>query len=121
VVPAQGFPVPTVAGAPRAFGTVESGATTSSAPFDFLPQAPPTGNTTPGLADPANKNGMCVFDSWSMNYAGWTNSVDQKTGAFIPNTSTPPLLARVQALQIRIRIWDPKLQNARQVTFIQDL
>ncbi|MBX9622197.1 MAG: prepilin-type N-terminal cleavage/methylation domain-containing protein [Gemmataceae bacterium] len=32
-----------------------------------------------------------------------------------------PLQIRVRAVQIRIRVWDPKLQMARQATIVQDL
>lgn len=34
---------------------------------------------------------------------------------------SPPQMIRVIAVQIRIRIWDPKIHNARQITIVQDL
>lgn len=38
-----------------------------------------------------------------------------------PGFVSPPSAIRVKALQIRIRVWDPKLQNARQITVVQEM
>jgi type II secretory pathway pseudopilin PulG len=38
-----------------------------------------------------------------------------------PQNTTIPLRVRVRALQIRIRVWDLKTQQARQITIVQDV
>jgi hypothetical protein len=113
---------------------------TSDHPFDILPNAPtstptqttppfytpappatpqPTGNNYPGLA------GTATYDSWNQGLSSWTGDIDPNSPAAAavvrPGPNVPPLLVRVQAVQIRIRIWDPKYQGARQVTIVQDL
>jgi type II secretory pathway pseudopilin PulG len=67
-----------------------------------------------------------VFDTWSnvkdgtYDYSGWNN-----TGT--PSATTIPLRTyngadiRIQAIQISLRIWDYKTEQARQVTLIVDL
>lgn len=87
----------------------------SDHPFDVLPNPPANGNNTGGL------NTMFVYDSWSNDFKGWTTNLNQTSGVLTPGPEVPPLLVRVKAVQIRIRVWDPKFQNARQVTIVQDL
>ena len=66
-------------------------------PFEYLPpNAPPSVN---GFA----------FDSGNLPVPNSTSGLN------LP----PPL--RVRGLQIRLRIWDPRLQNARQITVVQDM
>lgn len=57
------------------------------------------------------------FDTIQEAYeaGGKTGVTEFDTGA------SPPLKIRVRAVQIRIRVWDPKLQNTRQTTIVQDL
>lgn len=89
--------------------------TTSEFPFDTVPKAPAAGNNAAGLQS------TFTFDSWSNALSGWADNVDPNTGAVLPGNDVPPLLIRVQAVQVRIRVWDQKLQTGRQLTIIQDL
>lgn len=93
--------------------SVTSAGTTTEWPFDALPPVS-------ALANPA-LGGTNTFDSWSNAFAGWVNRLDPATGVFTPGPDVPPLLVRVQAVQIRIRVWDQKLQTGRQITIVQDL
>jgi hypothetical protein len=82
-----------------------------------------------GLLDSPNPqfkgNSPRVFDTWTnfeenvndatrIDYRGW-NTATNTTASRIP------LRLRILALQISIRAWDTKTQQARQVTFIQDM
>jgi type II secretory pathway pseudopilin PulG len=96
---------------PRSF------ATNSDNPFDDLPATPAArGNTS--LASP-----MRVFDTWSSagNYSVWKNRYMSSDFTLANGPYTIPLRVRVKALQIRIRVWDIKTQQTRQVTIIQDV
>lgn len=106
--------LPVVPNYPRAFSTgTPTPTATSEHPFDtFPPTRPANGNT----AVPAG-----VYDSWTQGLATWTTDVNPTTGVVNAGPNVPPILARIQAVQIRIRIWDPKYQSARQVTIVQDL
>jgi hypothetical protein len=64
-----------------------------------------------------------VFDTWTsygeninnatrINYTNWNTA---------GTTTSLPIRPRILALQISIRAWDTKTQQARQVTFIQDM
>ncbi|HZU36164.1 MAG TPA: hypothetical protein VFA18_09655, partial [Gemmataceae bacterium] len=65
--------------------------------------------------------GARVFDTWSSSgsdsvypgYSGW--------GSSTPSAYTIPLKIHVRALQIVIRVWDKKTQQARQITLVQDM
>ncbi len=69
--------------------------------------------------------GVGVFDTWSnraddlYNYTLWSNSdvipPDIPDARLVPNTSV------LTGVQISIRVWDAKTNQARQVTIIQDL
>lgn len=82
----------------------------SDSPFDTLPLK--GANTNTSVPE-------YVFDTWAA-LQSW-DAVDPNTGAYTTPANVPPYLIRVKAIQVRVRIWDPKLQNARQVTIVQDL
>jgi hypothetical protein len=105
-----GVPTMTVAGlaAPRDFALGQA----TEYPFDCLPPATSSRNDTVAGH---------TFDSWSSAYDSWTTDINQTTGQLNTSNRVPPLLIRVQAVQIRIRIWDPKMQTGRQITITQDL
>jgi type II secretory pathway pseudopilin PulG len=105
----------------------------SDYPFDYIPlttttpPAPPVQNP-PLTQQPAMNNstfaanGWHVFDTWSCNGI-YGPSVAAGPG----NWATPgtpvslPVRIRVKALLIRIRIWDSRTQQVRQLTIIQDV
>jgi type II secretory pathway pseudopilin PulG len=96
-------------------------------PFDTLPKIPTDGKmVSPGPANTSVPD--YVFDTWSDQMTGW-NTVDVANSTTIPSpkaayastANTVPYPIRVLAVQIKIRVWDPKLQNARQMTIVQDL
>ncbi|HEX4610635.1 MAG TPA: prepilin-type N-terminal cleavage/methylation domain-containing protein [Urbifossiella sp.] len=89
--------------------TFQPGSKTDT-PFDTLPQVQAANWTGTGL------DGSFTYDSWS-SQLDWTTNFNPSTA----NANRPPLLIRVQAVQVRIRIWDPKFQNARQATIVQAL
>jgi hypothetical protein len=68
-------------------------------PFDDLP----------AVADNPSLAGQRLFDTWSGNQTGWNTAGG--------NTSLP-LRIRVTALQIKLRVYDPKNLLSRQVSFI---
>jgi hypothetical protein len=83
-------------------------------PFDILPPSPSGSPNFFGNSVLAGANGPFVFDTW----AGTDNY------KFIGIGQSPlnmPLRIRVKAIQIRLRVWDIKTQQARQVTLVQDL
>jgi type II secretory pathway pseudopilin PulG len=89
-------------------------------PFDTLPGRTPgvpagTNNMTGGFNNLLNSapNGRYVFDSWTTAFANWNSAV--------VHNDAIPMRARVKSVQIRIRVFDPKLKNARQLTIVQDL
>lgn len=82
----------------------------SDYPFDLLPESPAGfGNSLY-----ANAAGPYVFDTWcGRNNYQWIG-----TGQSPLNI---PLRVRVKAIQVRVRVWDIKTQQARQITIVQDL
>lgn len=73
-------------------------------------------NTNPAFSA---ANGPRVFDTWTDQKKGKHNygkSKGQK-GHF----KDQPLATTLQAVQIRLRVWDPKTQRTQQVTLLQDL
>jgi prepilin-type N-terminal cleavage/methylation domain-containing protein len=80
-------------GAPGALPGPDNIANNSDFPFDTLIAFPP-------VAGPPSYPGF-IFDST------------------VPNANYPKI--QVRGVQIRIRIYDPKTQNARQITIVQDL
>jgi type II secretory pathway pseudopilin PulG len=59
-------------------------------------------------------NGAVVFDTWSNYdiYSAWATA-DQNTSL--------PLQVRILAIQVTLRVWDNRTQQARQTAIIQDL
>ena len=93
-------------------------------PFDALPPVPTAGNTT--------LTGQRVFDSWTAGSTTMANpadpiwsDLDPTSGSFKAGANGKPnaipLLIRVKAVQIHIRVFDPKLKTTRQMTIVQDL
>jgi type II secretory pathway pseudopilin PulG len=90
-------------------------------PFDNLPVAAAGfGN------DVLTAGGARVFDTWTgedvgpIRYSQWNTRLE--SGGNQPLTAvTIPARVRVKAIQIRLRVWDIKTQQARQVTIVQDL
>jgi type II secretory pathway pseudopilin PulG len=72
------------------------------------PFAPPTVTDTP-------------FDTIQDAYGNATLPRVSRLETDFDTGATPHLKVCVRAIQVRIRVWDPKLQNARQVTIVQDL
>ncbi len=91
---------------PSVFDTTQS---KTDDPFDTLPKVLPTW-TNGGLAN------THTYDSWTRDL-DWQTSYDPAT----PDANRPPLVITVRAVQVRIRIWDPKMQTGRQITITQDL
>jgi len=81
----------------------------SDEPFDTLPVVPATW-TNSGLEN------THTYDSWTRDL-DWQNNYNPAN----PDAKRPPLVITVRAVQVRIRIWDPKMQAARQISFVQDL
>jgi prepilin-type N-terminal cleavage/methylation domain-containing protein len=60
-----------------------------------------------------------VFDTWSSvpgdaaDYSTWNNTT--------PSPTRIPLQLRILALQITLRVWDAKTEQARQITIVQDM
>jgi type II secretory pathway pseudopilin PulG len=85
--------------------------TNSDYPFDYLPRS--NHNTQ---FDNTNVQNPRVFDTWAADdiyAAGWSNATPSPVGI--------PLRINLKAVLIRIRIWDAKAEQARQLTIIQDL
>jgi type II secretory pathway pseudopilin PulG len=66
-----------------------------------------------------------VFDTWSSkkddtyDYTAWDPDNPVNLNQVLPVSI--PLKVRILALQISLRIWDPKAQNTRQITFVQQM
>lgn len=104
---------PTNPSTPIPDGSVGANRPNSEWPYDDLP----TISTLPYSAvennDPAYV-GRRIFDTWT-NATGWN------TGQTTPSPTAIPLRIRVTALQIKVRVFDPKNLLSRQVTFIVPL
>ncbi len=89
----------------------------TDSPFDTLPQVRATWNNAPGLA------GTHTYDSWTHDLKDdWrTNPQPNGYNPATADANRPPLVITVRSVQVRIRVWDPKMQNARQITIVQDL
>lgn len=110
-------------------------------PFDYLAGRVPgvpsgTNNLTGGFNRGLNlmANGRYVFDTWTQYPSavpGWVtfnawdgiamNAAPGASTSPVPTDDAIPMRARVKAIQIRVRIFDPKLKNARQLTIVQDM
>lgn len=89
--------------------------------FDTWSQAgPPTGsppNTGPPYGAPDNSPGAVAAGTQGKPY--WQQTYNAPNP--IQTATRLPLRIRIRALQIRIRLWDPKSEQTRQVTFVQDV
>ena len=109
-------------------------------PFDNLPEAPSVaagssqtvGMTTytwpTGIANNLFRRSIGtglirVFDTWSDRgqYGSWNNPATVAGTVLNPNPNCVPLPIRLKAIQIKLRIYDPKNKLARQITLIQDM
>lgn len=85
-------------------------------PFDTLPVVPSTWHREPGMPPPPTLADTHTYDSWTPDL-DWTTNYDPTKA----DARRPPLVITVRAVQVRIRIWDPKMQTGRQVSFVQHL
>jgi hypothetical protein len=75
----------------------------------------------------SNSNGPRVFDTWSRhrdafdNYRLWRPVTGTPADRRIPMYGSDADPIQVRAVQIQLRVWDPKTQQSRQVTIVQDL
>jgi type II secretory pathway pseudopilin PulG len=84
-------------------------------PYDTLPKVSATWNDG-GLAN------THTYDSWTHDLPDWrTNPAATGYDPTKPDANRPPLVITVRSVQVRIRVWDPKMQTARQITIVQDL
>jgi type II secretory pathway pseudopilin PulG len=84
-------------------------------PYDTLPKVSATWNNG-GLAN------THTYDSWTYDLPDWrTNPAATGYDPTKPDANRPPLVITVRSVQVRIRVWDPKMQTARQITIVQDL
>jgi hypothetical protein len=70
--------------------------------------------------DPNAPRNLAVYDTWCQrngpngwNFGNWSLQAN--------NPYVPPYPVPLQAIQITIRVWDRKTEQARQITIIQDL
>jgi hypothetical protein len=90
----------------------------SDAPFDNVPQVPAALATNPSLA------GQRIFDTWYQ--APTSDGIDWDKpggtqGFLTQGIDRPPLRINVRSIQIKLRVWDPKAEQARQVTLVQEM
>lgn len=121
--------------APLPFQNPTTGAIVNSdAPFDDLPLSPSLGNPNQRFGNDVLASAQVrVFDTWSdrdyrpaagINYPYSQWNVRYENGGNATAGLAPvtiPLRIRVKAIQVRIRVWDPKTQQTRQITVVQDL
>ncbi len=68
-----------------------------------------------------------VYDTWTSqgSFSDWNNAITQVTAGpppvFNPNPNYVPLPIRLKAIQIKLRIYEPKNKLTRQMTLTQDL
>lgn len=64
-----------------------------------------------------------VFDTWTTSLPGWDAPTRPGSNANEqwPNPNNIPLMIRLKAVQIKLRVYDPKNKLTRQVTLVQDL
>jgi type II secretory pathway pseudopilin PulG len=88
-------------------------------PFDDLP-VDPIMNGTAGSGPLGTQR---WFDTWNPIAGDPTNWDLTPAIGGTPNQiyAQPPLRIRIKALQIKLRIWDEKSKQSRQVTFIQEV
>jgi hypothetical protein len=101
-------------------------------PSPFPEDMPNHGNTDEPFSDlprgsslnPAfNNPPVGIFDTWYTHPTvdvDW-NTPDRNNGFLASSIVMPPHRINVRALQVKIRLWDPKTEQARQVTVINDV
>ncbi len=129
LAPKQQYQIPTSA-------TTTATVTNADYPFDYLPLSPDNmvlnGTVMPGVFSAR------VFDTWSQHcpygqiQTGATLPNGRRRASAVPTQLVPgepitasamelPLRIRVRAVLIRIRIWDAKAEQTRQITIYQDV
>jgi hypothetical protein len=63
---------------------------------------------------------LSVFDTWTP-YANWDGTPNASIQKNTDVAHVIPLKIRILGLQITLRVWDEKTQQARQMTLIQDM
>jgi hypothetical protein len=95
-------------------------------PFDDLPQLAPAAQPPAGPLNP-NYALQRVFDTWylapGLDGLDWGRPLMAAAGPGFLNQSPfqVPVRINVRALQIKLRIWDSRKEQARQVTIIQEI
>jgi len=91
-------------------------------PYDYLPVSPTNlAFAIPGFNPPVYAR---VFDTWSKEGIYGQGAPTNWSRTDFPGGQGSvclPLRIRINALQIRIKIWDNKTEQVRQVTIIQDV
>jgi prepilin-type N-terminal cleavage/methylation domain-containing protein len=88
-------------------------------PYTFFVDLPHSGSLLSGnstfqnYVTPTTPFGVSVFDTWTKSYT-W-NTPTSTTAQSLP------LKMRILALQITLRVWDERSQQARQMTIIQEM
>jgi len=81
---------------------------------------------TPSFLNPAMYPGPAgAFDTWNTMETvptDWDNPFGSPgaNGFLVPGVTQPPTRINVRALQIKVRLWDPKAEQARQATIINE-
>jgi hypothetical protein len=75
----------------------------------------PLSGPQPGL--PTDPN----FANWNIGHFAPLPGIPAGSAATTPTNYTIPLRVRVRAIQIKLRIWDQKTSQTRQMTIIQDM
>jgi prepilin-type N-terminal cleavage/methylation domain-containing protein len=102
------------------FNPLNGATVNSDAPFDELPRS---------VLNTGQYVGQRVFDTWYRGVASDAIDWDRRNvlvggsglGYLTPDQRQPPLRINVRALQIKIRVWDERAEQARQVTLIQEM
>jgi type II secretory pathway pseudopilin PulG len=91
--------------------------------YNYGPQYP-TGTTQAGFPV-GNQMMQQELGMWNVGHftpiTGLTPQTGPQQNPYSPTQYTIPLRVRVRALQIKLRIWDQKSQQTRQITIIQDV
>ncbi len=104
-------------GSSPAAGAMAQPTNNTDAPFDNIP--PTYLNTRVPAPQPR------FFDTWykspNSDQIDWDKPSNANGGFLMPNTEQPPLRINVRSIQIRLRVYDRKAEQARQVTMIQEI
>lgn len=105
--------------------------TNTDSPFDYLPGrtfSNATGGFNKWLSPPfvpAVFNPTYVFDTWcgdaQQGFGNWNVAGLTQSGGVVTDPQAIPIRARVRSIQIRVRVFDPKLKNSRQLTIVQEM